>query len=131
MKIEGILESCLYGSDLDAMLVFYRDVLGLELHSQQEGRHVFFRCGSQMLLIFKPQVTSNKNSALPTHGTSGAGHLAFSIAENEYGNWKTSLQSKDIKVEQEVKWPSSGLSIYFRDPAGNSIELATSKTWNT
>jgi catechol 2,3-dioxygenase-like lactoylglutathione lyase family enzyme len=35
-----------------------------------------------------------------------------------------------VEIEAEVTWPSGGQSIYFRDPAGNSVELATPQTWN-
>jgi hypothetical protein len=29
-----------------------------------------------------------------------------------------------------VTWPNGALSIYFRDPAGNSIELVTPNIWD-
>ena len=52
MSPDGILETCLYVSDLEAAERFYRDVLGLEFDSRQPGRHVFLRLGTQMLLLF-------------------------------------------------------------------------------
>ena len=54
MKPAGILETVLYAGDLDAAEAFYRDVLGLEPFASVPGRHLFYRCGEQVLLIFKP-----------------------------------------------------------------------------
>ena len=34
-----------------------RDVLGLELIARVEGRHVFFRCGDGVLLLFNAEAT--------------------------------------------------------------------------
>ena len=53
-----ILETCLYVDDLRAAEHFYRDVLGLVVVRRQTGRHVFFRCGRSMLLIFDPTATA-------------------------------------------------------------------------
>jgi catechol 2,3-dioxygenase-like lactoylglutathione lyase family enzyme len=34
-----------------------------------------------------------------------------------------------IAVEAEVTWPGGGRSLYFRDPAGNSLEIAEARIW--
>ncbi len=52
--LEGILETALYADDLDAAEAFYGSVLGLEKITRAGNRHVFFRCGSGVLLIFNP-----------------------------------------------------------------------------
>ena len=57
MTPAAILESALYVTDLDAAEAFYADVLGLERIAKVEGRHVFFRCGAGVLLLFQPDVT--------------------------------------------------------------------------
>ena len=57
MKVEHILETCLYVDDLVRAEEFYRDVLGLTFVSRQEKRQVFFRCGQRMLLLFNPLVS--------------------------------------------------------------------------
>ena len=35
----------------------------------------------------------------------------------------------EVSIEAEVEWPNGGFSIYLRDPAGNSVELATPSIW--
>jgi catechol 2,3-dioxygenase-like lactoylglutathione lyase family enzyme len=130
MQAEQILESCLYVDDLDAAEEFYRRVLALELHSRVQGRHVFFICGPGMLLLFDPWATQQPTGVVPTHGAFGPGHVAFGIAETEIPGWRDHLRQQGVEIETEVSWPNGGHSIYFRDPAGNSVELATPQTWN-
>jgi catechol 2,3-dioxygenase-like lactoylglutathione lyase family enzyme len=38
-------------------------------------------------------------------------------------------RAQDVRIEREIAWPGGGYSIYFRDPSGNSVELATPKLW--
>ena len=60
MTPSAILESALYVTDLDAAEAFYRDVLGLERIAKVDGRHVFFRCGQGVLLLFNAEATRNQ-----------------------------------------------------------------------
>lgn len=134
MKIFGVLETCLYAEDLDQTKSFYATLPGIELVSEEEGRHVFFTCGNGMLLIFNPNHTSSEqtqinDSNIPLHGTKGDGHIAFAIDENELDEWKKFLIDNNIPIESEVTWPNGSVSLYFRDPAGNSLELVSPKIW--
>ena len=129
MKPFAILETSLYVNDLAAAERFYGDLLGLPFVSRQEGRHCFFQCGSGMLLIFDARQSNDKEGDLPPHGTSGPGHLAFAVEEKEIDHWQKHLVSNGIEIERQVSWPQGGDSLYFRDPAGNSIELTTPSIW--
>ena len=53
----GILETVLYAKDLAAAEAFYRDVLGMKPFTKAAGRHLFYRCGDQVLLMFNPDAT--------------------------------------------------------------------------
>lgn len=125
----SILETALYASDLEAAERFYIEVLGLELDSQESGSHVFFRCGDAMLLVFDPAATSSKVGEVPTHGARGPGHIAFAVADNELDSWSGKLARHDVEIEASIDWQSGGRSLYFRDPAGNSVELTTPTIW--
>lgn len=134
MKASSVLESCLYASDLDAVQAFYIDVLGLELISRKLDRHVFFRCGSSVVLLFNPAVTGAVQSEvggalIPTHGAEGPGHLAFRTNEEDLPAWLKQLKEHGVEIESDVSWPGGGRSLYFRDPAGNSVELVSPKVW--
>lgn len=132
LKLKAILETCVYASDLAAAERFYVDVLGLEVFSREAGRHVFFRLREAMFLVFNPQRTATnvaEGTLAPAHGSSGAGHVAFRVAEEEIEGWRTRLQRTGVGIEAEVTWPRGGRSIYLRDPTGNSVELATPAVW--
>lgn len=134
METRGILETTLCLRDLAAAEVFYRDVVGLTVYSVEPGRHVFFRCESSMFLIFNPDAVRAdrvlvNGVALPNHGTEGAGHVAFRVRDGELPEWRDRLRRHGVTIEAEVDWPNGGRSLYFRDPGGNSVELATSRLW--
>ena len=129
MKVQDVLETCLYVDDLDRAEQFYHDVLGLELESRQEGRYVFFRCRQRMVLLFNPLVSRESADHFPPHGAFGPGHVAFGVREVELAAWKSRLEQFAVSIEKTIDWPGGGQSIYFRDPAGNSLELATPKIW--
>ena len=129
MQVQGILEISLYVDDLEAAEEFYRRVLNLEVHSVQENRHVFLRCGPTMLLIFNPYESSTGDD-VPTHGADGPSHVAFRITLESLEGWRRQLVQHGVAIEREIEWPGGGRSIYFRDPSGNSLELATPEVWN-
>src|SRR4029078_727332 len=131
MKVQDVLETCLYVDDLERAEQFYGDVLGLELESRQEGRHVFFRCGHRMLLLFNPLASRESADHFPPHGAFGPGHAAFGVREAEVTAWAARLGRNGVTIEKTIDWPGGGRSIYFRDPAGNSLELATPRIWGT
>jgi catechol 2,3-dioxygenase-like lactoylglutathione lyase family enzyme len=126
--IERIVETGMYADNLAAAETFYHDVLGLEVIGREAGRSVFFRVGaSSVLLVFNP-ATTLRGDRLPSHGTRGPGHFAFGVRDGLEA-WKERLAARGVAVEQEVAWPRGGRSIYFRDPAGNSVEIVTPGVW--
>ncbi len=127
--INRVLETVLYVDDLDAAETFYGDVLGLERYSRQGDLFVFFRCGDGMLLLFEPDSAAESGRSVPAHGTHGPGHVCFSMPENDLAAWKHKLAAQGVEIEQEITWPNGARSFYFRDPAGNSLELGTPKIW--
>jgi len=129
MQPQRVLETCLYVDDLPAARRFYQNVLGLELVNQQKGRHVFFRCGEGMLLLFNPSESSRGGDEIPPHGATGSGHVAFAIDQNDLDGWRKRLAAAGVAIEKVVDWPQGGQSLYFRDPAGNSLELTTPSIW--
>lgn len=130
MRLNHILETCLYVTDLDAAKAFYAHVLGLEWHAEEPGRHVFFRCGAGMLLLFdRRQTVLEHDAGVPTHGCTGAGHVAWSVPATELDVWRQRLREAGVEIEKDIMWPQGGHSIYFRDPSGNSLELATPELW--
>jgi len=128
MKATCIFETVIYASDLVAAERFYTDVLGLEKYSGF-GVAVSFRLDRGVLLIFDPDQAILPNRGVPSHGPHGPGHLAFAARSDELDAWREHLRAHSVEIEMEVHWEQGGTSIYFRDPAGNSIELAPPTLW--
>jgi catechol 2,3-dioxygenase-like lactoylglutathione lyase family enzyme len=134
MTPSAILESALYVVDLAAAESFYTRILGLPRIAGVEGRHVFFRCGQGVLLLFNAGATiepppPGASLPVPPHGASGEGHLCFSATADEIARWKALLEQKGVAIEADFAWPAGGRSIYFRDPSGNSLEFAEPRIW--
>lgn len=134
MQPSAILESALYVADLDVAEKFYGEVMGLERIAGVEGRHAFFRCGQCVLLLFNADATRqppkpDARLPVPPHGTTGHGHLCFAGTASEIEDWKMRLEGEGIAIEADFEWPNGGRSIYFRDPDGNSLEIAEPRIW--
>lgn len=134
MTPSAILESALYVGDLDDAERFYREVLGLAVITKVPGRHVFFRCGDGVLLLFVAEATKvppapGASLPVPPHGADGPGHLCFAATAAEIDAWRKRLGEAGVAIEAEVEWPKGGRSIYFRDPSGNSLEFAEPRIW--
>ncbi|MFP4328596.1 MAG: VOC family protein [Paracoccaceae bacterium] len=129
----GVLEAALYASDLDAAEAFYGELLGLERIQRVGARHVFFRAGAQVVLIFNPEETAqppgNPRLPVPAHGAHGPGHLCFAMPGDQLAAWADHLPRQGVGIEADFRWPNGARSIYFRDPAGNSVEMAEPHLW--
>lgn len=128
MKAKRIFETVLYAEDLEAAKHFYGEVLGLEL-GYESDLFLAYRLEKSALLIFHPEKASESGRSVPSHGSTGEGHVAFATTDEEIDQWQTHLESKGIEIEQIVPWESGGRSLYVRDPAGNSVEFAPSTLW--
>ena len=131
--LSGILEAAVYVDKLDVAAAFYGGILGLEEIARRDGRHVFFRCGQTIVLVFRAAETRKVAPLdalpIPVHGASGAGHLCFAVDGASLDGWRQRLEDLDVKIEADFCWPNGARSIYFRDPDGNSLEFAEPRLW--
>ena len=104
MSAMRILESALYAEALEETAAFYAEVMGLERIAEVEGRHVFFRAGEGVLLLFRPSATReppppDARLPVPPHGCSGPGHLCFAASAAEIERWRARLTDAGIEIE--------------------------------
>lgn len=131
LATEAVVEAAIYANDLASAEAFYARVLNLPVIGKEPGRHVFFRVGTgTVLLVFQPESTE-RGDLFPSHGARGPGHVALGIRPEVLDAWRQRLASNGVTIEKEYTWPRGGHSLYFRDPAGNSIELITPGVWGT
>ncbi|AWW28956.1 glyoxalase [Echinicola strongylocentroti] len=128
MGYSQIKETCLYIPDLDQAEEFYHNKLGMPVISKEEDRHIFFRCGSSVLLCFIPEATKNEKN-LPPHYAKGKQHIAFEVAASAYPNSKAELIEKGIVITHEQEWKDGLESCYFEDPFGHVLEIVPKGIW--
>ena len=133
--LSGVLETVLYFVSEDETKRFYTEVMGMRLIGEAKGRHIFFRAGRSVFLLFNPYAT-NQPDTLPPHGATGDGHVCFLVPGSSYQQWKEYLPAQGVEILREVSWPmgkpadeADGSSIYFRDPSGNLLEIANADFW--
>lgn len=131
--IAGVLETCLYVADVAASRAFYERVFGFPVLTADE-RICAFEAGPQSVLILfrrggTPRPIAVGGGFIPPHDGGGHQHFAFAIATADYAPWKAHLAALGVAVESEVAWPQGGKSLYFRDPDGLVVELATPGLW--
>ena len=142
--INGLLETALYVDDLERSVRFYRQVFGFR--SFEGGQFGVARprnltpdfCpleipGRQVLLLFrKGEFTTTSvlpGGTIPPHDGHGQLHLAFAVNAADLEGWREWLSSHGVRIEGETTWPRGGVSLYFRDPDGHLLELATPGLW--
>ena len=125
MPLQAVLETVLYyeAAVEEEVERFYRDALGLRRVSRF-GDGMVFRLGDSLLLLFDAGKTSARPDERARHGASGSVHACFLVTAGEYERWKGELEVLD-----EVTWPAGVRSFYFRDPAGNLLEIAEGDLW--
>lgn len=131
--IRGVLETAVYVDDLAAADRFYGDVLGLRRVLDTPRMMTYAVAPGQVLLVFRRGMTRDdtetEGGTVPGHHSQGPAHFAFAIAAERYAAWKRHLAATGVSITSEVTWPKGGRSLYFNDPDGNVLELATPGLW--
>ncbi|MBZ9558200.1 MULTISPECIES: VOC family protein [unclassified Modicisalibacter] len=134
-KLDGILETALYVTDMSRARRFFETVMGLEAFTA-DHRFTAYDAGSNtVLLLFLEGATQETVTlpdgmgTIPPHDGTGRVHLALAIEADELAAWEARLADHDIAIEGRTHWPRGGESLYFRDPDGHLLELATPGVW--
>jgi len=132
-KLNGLLETVLFVEDLSRASAFYEKVLGLQKFQGDKRGCGFVVVPGQLLLVVEHGTTREPRTTpggiVPPCGASGSMHVAFSISESALDTWRHWLNSHGVEVLSEVTWERGGRSLYFRDPDGHVLELATPGVW--
>jgi catechol 2,3-dioxygenase-like lactoylglutathione lyase family enzyme len=110
MRPTRIFETVLYAEDLATAERFYRDAVGLEVVGRGD-LSVVFRCGGGVLLIFDPRKSGAPGRDVPSHGTSGAGHIAFGAKPEDLDAWRQQLRKAGVSIER--KWIGTRAVVRF------------------
>jgi catechol 2,3-dioxygenase-like lactoylglutathione lyase family enzyme len=133
VKLDRVIETCLYVDDLDRAGRFYEHVLGLTGLTRDARFRAYDVGGQSVLLLFQRGATLETvhmpGGTIPPHDGHGPLHMAFAIAAEALPQWERRLRERGIEIEGRTDWSRGGHSIYFRDPDGHLLELATPGLW--
>lgn len=135
LALDRVLETSLYVDDLDRAGRFYEQVLELRSLTSDARFRAYDVGGRSVLLLFRRGFTLETvrmpGGTIPPHDGHGPLHIAFAIAAAELPQWEARLAAHGVAVEGRTRWSRGGDSIYFRDPDGHLLELATPGLWAT
>lgn len=133
--LNGILETALYVTDMSRARAFFETVMGLEAFTADHRFTAYDAGRNTVLLLFLEGATQETVTlpdgmgTIPPHDGTGRVHLALAIAADELAAWEARLAAHEIAIEGRTHWPRGGESLYFRDPDGHLLELATPGVW--
>ena len=133
-KLDGILETSLYTDDLARARQFYEEVMEFRPIFSDDRLCAYGVAARSVLLVFRRSTTTQTvtmpGGTIPGHDGSGPLHVAFAIGGSELEAWEQRLALQGIEIEGRIAWSRGGRSIYFRDPDGHLLELATPGLWS-
>lgn len=132
--LNGVLETALIVEDVARATDFYRKLFGFEVLGQSERLAALDVKPAQVLLLFRRGASLDDiqlpGGVLPGGlDAQGRSHMAFAIAAERLEEWRRWLEQNEIAIESTLRWERGGTSLYFRDPDGNLLELATPGVW--
>ncbi|WP_341989014.1 VOC family protein [Azorhizobium sp. AG788] len=127
-----VVETGIYVEDLDRACAFYEGVLGLA-PMLSDARFRAYPLGRTVLLLFKRgsalETIQLPGGTIPPHDGAGRLHFALAVAAADIGPWRVRLADHGVEIEGETCWPKGAVSLYFRDPDGNLLELVSPGLW--
>lgn len=131
--VTRFLECGLYVADLDRARAFYERVFGFAVMFADPRMVALDVPNREALLLFRSGASAAPNESpfgiIPGHGATGPQHLCFAIPADALAAWEAHLAALGLTVESRVTWGGGGRSLYFRDPDGHSLEVATPGLW--
>lgn len=128
--VGGILETAVYypHDQRDEVLGFYEGELGLRrVAGWDDG--TAFRLGAGVLLLFDRDLLAKRDAPMADHGSMGPGHVCLRAEPGAYERVRERVATAGIEITHEHRWSDGGRSFYFKDPAGNLLEVADRDIW--
>jgi glyoxalase family protein len=132
LQVQGIHHITMIGADRQTSIDFWEGLLGMPFIFEQpnldvpEESHLYFDPGDgRLITVF----TREDRTVDHTHNPEGIGnlhHLAFNVSRATFRQVIARLDERGVKHTEEIDRGFMD-SIYFRDPLGQLMELASYK----
>ena len=132
IQSQGVHHITFVGSNREAIIEFYQEVLGMPLVFEQpnldvpDELHLYFDPGDGRLITFFVRPTRENDPTPNPQNIGNLHHLAFNVSRATYTQVARRLNERGI-------WNTGNIdrgfmdSIYFRDPNGQLLEMACYK----
>jgi catechol-2,3-dioxygenase len=128
-KVVGITEIVLWADEIEQMVAWYRDLLGLEqISSPERKKPIFLKAGEghagvpQMIVVVqKPEEIKALPSGYQLH------HLAFELPPEEYEAQKAVFLERRLEVRGRIHPVLAVNTFYVDDPMGNEVQFMCRK----
>jgi catechol 2,3-dioxygenase-like lactoylglutathione lyase family enzyme len=128
VRLGGLLEVALYhdAAEEEAMAAMYGALELDRVAAWPDG--AAYRLGDVLVLLFVRERLAEREGPIADHGSAGPGHVCFTVPPGEYEAWIHRVAGI-AEITHEHEWKGGRRSFYFRDPAGNLLEVADGDLW--
>ena len=127
LQLKGFDHVAINIGDMERSKRFFMEVLGLSYVFELHPKHIYLRCGLNMLALVEAKTPRTPRPAPRTQylGIGAVNHLSFRVDPDQFDQAVQALQLAKVAIERgPVDRPEEGSrSIYFRDPDGHRLEL--------
>lgn len=124
-RVVGISEIVLWSDDLQAMVAWYRDGLGLEQISPPERKNpIFLKAGEgnagipqMIVLVQKPEEIRAQPKGYQLH------HLALELPSDAFDAQRAAFEEAGQAVRDGIHPVLAARTFYVDDPNGNEVEF--------
>jgi predicted enzyme related to lactoylglutathione lyase len=113
--VKGIAGATVWSEDLNNLLPFYRDVLGLAVRHQTQGFVVFGEAGA-------PALALGTHSEVRGRNADPARHMVGLVSDDVSADWKRLKAARVEFVEDPKDYGNLWLAT-LKDPEGNLVQL--------
>ena len=130
IQLNGVSHFALNVNNMEQVEKFYTDLMGFPVltrsHTKAGQQHIEVDAGNLTIALFEsPEL--NLKAAHKTMTDDGYLHFAFNAPYDRFNETLLRLKNDGVNVDGEPRDWGKNISIYFRDPDSNQLEINFTK----
>lgn len=126
MKLEGF---GIFVKDMQAMVCFYRDVLGFEIKEEENTSNVYLEKDGTLFLLYRRTDFEKMTNQTFNYANNINGHYEIALSVENYAEVDKTFEEVISKGATPVMNPTTEpwgqRTCYIADPEGNLIEIGS------